>query len=272
MNITFYEYNSFVVEHDGRRIAIDPGAYFLYHFRLNTVIPKTEWPTITHIVVTHGDPDHYWHADRMASASGAPVIMNTTMVKKTAAGMRALGPRSKGLRFVWDVACPALFQSGEVRDVDGVTFTALDITHGPLKIEFGPFTKIGHPGPAERIGWGSMGFLMEWGGRSVVNLGDTVLNSEAWSVLNEPDLLMLPIGGIEADAPGVRNTMDVAEALEAVELIRPKAVIPTHYNMKAFFRTDYGPADTDAFRKGVEKLGGRCLLMGRGETIQIDQF
>ena len=55
MKITFYGYNSFIVSTDKHKIAIDPGALFLYWFRLTTLIPKSEWKGITHIVVTHGE-------------------------------------------------------------------------------------------------------------------------------------------------------------------------------------------------------------------------
>ena len=78
MKITHYLYNTFIIESGDKKIAIDPGAE-LYHFKFNTIIPESEWKDITHIFVTHGDPDHYWHTDRVAEASNAPVICNKTM-------------------------------------------------------------------------------------------------------------------------------------------------------------------------------------------------
>ena len=59
MKITFYGYNTFIIEVDGKKIAIDPGGLCFYYFRFTTLIPKSEWYDITHILVTHGDPDHY---------------------------------------------------------------------------------------------------------------------------------------------------------------------------------------------------------------------
>lgn len=52
-----------------------------YFFRFKTLIPKSEWHDITHIFVTHGDPDHYWHTDRIADTSNAPLFCNRTMVR-----------------------------------------------------------------------------------------------------------------------------------------------------------------------------------------------
>ena len=81
MKIKFYGYNTFLIESDNKKIAIDPGALFLYFFKLTTLIPKSEWKSITHIFVTHGDIDHHWHTDRIAEASNAPVICSKTMMR-----------------------------------------------------------------------------------------------------------------------------------------------------------------------------------------------
>ena len=65
MKITHYLYNAFLVEEGEAKIAIDPGQN-LWMFDLRSLIPEQEWPTITHIVITHGDPDHHWQSDRVA--------------------------------------------------------------------------------------------------------------------------------------------------------------------------------------------------------------
>jgi hypothetical protein len=46
MKITHDLYNTFLVESGDKKIAIDPGALFLYFFRLTTLIPKSEWKDI----------------------------------------------------------------------------------------------------------------------------------------------------------------------------------------------------------------------------------
>ena len=53
MKIKHYTYNTFIIENERTRIAIDPGQN-LYLFKLGSLIPKAEWHTITHILVTHG--------------------------------------------------------------------------------------------------------------------------------------------------------------------------------------------------------------------------
>ena len=68
VRIRFYGYNTFLMEAGGKKIAIDPGATFFPWFRFRTLIPKSEWADLSHAFVTHGDPDHYWHMDRIAEA------------------------------------------------------------------------------------------------------------------------------------------------------------------------------------------------------------
>ena len=57
--------NALLIEAGNRKVAIDPGRLFRYYFTLTNLIPKSEWEDITHIFITHGDPDHYWHGNLM---------------------------------------------------------------------------------------------------------------------------------------------------------------------------------------------------------------
>ncbi|MCK5479273.1 MAG: hypothetical protein KAI44_10170, partial [Methylococcales bacterium] len=50
----------------------------------------------------------------------------------------------------------------------------------------------------------------------------------------------------------VHNTMDVEEAIQAAKNMRPKLVIPCHYNCPAFFTKTYNPADDELFKYEVE--------------------
>lgn len=264
MKITHYLYNAFLVEDGDKKIAIDPGALFLYFFRMTTLIPKSEWEGITHIFVTHGDPDHYWHADRVAKASGAAVVCNQTMVRSIDGRTLMLGPRSKGLAFTLPMEKLHTISVDETTNVDGITATGLKTTHGDLTLKVGPLSKTVRPGPAERVGWGAIGFSIQLNGRSIINLGDTLLHAAEWAAINSPDVLMIPIGG-----RAIHNTMDEDEALEAVSIMSPKIVIPCHYNCPAFFTRNYNPADDTYFKTEVEKLGARCIVLGKGESVDV---
>lgn len=130
MKITFYGYNAFLIESGKKKIAIDPGALFLYFFRLTPLIPKPEWQRITHILVTHGDPDHYWHIDRVAEASNARVVCNETMVKKIDGNMLMLGPRSRGLAVTMPMKNVYPIAVEETIALDGMSITGFKTTHG----------------------------------------------------------------------------------------------------------------------------------------------
>ena len=264
MKITHFLYNTFIIEEGDRKIAIDPGALFLYYFRLTTLIPRAEWDDITHIFITHGDPDHYWHADRVAEASGAAVICNETMLRDESGEMLMLGPRSKGLRFTSRINNVHALSVDETIDLDGMRITGIKATHGELVLKIGPFSTTVRPGPQERIGWGAIGFDIQFEDRRIVNLGDTLLLANEWQTISKPDVLMIPIGGKVA-----HNSMDETEALQAVRIIDPDIVIPCHYNCPGIFSKNLNPADDQYFKREVEKLGSRCIILRNAESTTL---
>ena len=264
MKIKHYLYNAFVIESGDKKIAIDPGGFFLYYFRMTTLIPKSEWNDITHIFVTHGDPDHHFHTDRVASASGAQVICNETMMKTINGKALMLGPRSKGLAFTADIQNVNTLSVNQSIQLDGMTITGLVAEHGPLTLKIGPLKKTVYPGPEERVGWGDMGFKIDINGSTIVNLADTLLHIQDWQSIKDADVLMIPIGGREA-----HNTMDETEALQVVRELRPKVVIPCHYNLPALLTKEYCKADVDMFKTEVEKLGADCRIMKYGDEIKV---
>ena len=264
MKIKFYGYNTFLIESGDKKIAIDPGALFFYWFRFTTLIPKSEWDSITHIFITHGDPDHYWHADRVAQASNAPVICNKTMVRDIKGKALMLGPRDKGLAFTTPFKRLHTLSVDETIQLDGMSITGIKATHGPMIIKVGPFSKTLTPGPDERVGWGAIGFNIQLGGKSIVNLGDTLLHEKEWQSIKKPDVLMIPIGGRT-----VPNTMNEKEAIQAVKLMQPKLVIPCHYNCLGMFSNKYNPADDKMFKKEVENMGVECVVLRKGDSIEI---
>jgi len=267
VKITHYLYNSFIIESGNKKIAIDPGALFFYWFRFTTLIPISEWDTITHILVTHGDPDHYWNTDRVAKASGAPVICNKTMLREVNGNKLMLGPRDKGLSFTTQLENVLSLSVDETIEIDGMSITGIQTAHGELVLKIGPFSKTVKPGPEERIGWGAIGFDIRLDGKRIVNLGDTLLHEKDWQTINEPDVLMIPIGGKAA-----HNTMDEAEALRAVKMMRPKLVIPCHYNCPGLFTKNLNPANASSFKEKVEKAGAKSVILQKGDSIDITDY
>jgi len=264
MKITHYLYNAFIIEWEDKKIAIDPGALFAYWFSFASLIPKEEWNDVTHIFITHGDPDHYVYADKVMEASGAPVIFNKTMVKVVDGKPLMLGPRSKGLVFDTPVSNYHTLSVNETIALDGMKIKGLKATHGPLSIKIGPFKKTETPGPNKRIAQGNIGFEITYKRKTIVNLGDSHLEAIEWKTIKNPDVLMIPIGGKEID-----NTMDEIDAIEAVKIIQPKLVIPMHYNCPILFTKKGNPANDLRFKKEVEQVGAECEILGKGESLTI---
>jgi L-ascorbate metabolism protein UlaG (beta-lactamase superfamily) len=264
LNIQFYGYNAFLIETGDKLLAIDPGALFFYWFRFTSLFPESKWQDITHIFVTHGDPDHYWHTDRVAKASNAAVIFNNTMLREVNGKLLALGPRARGVSFTTEFRKFRTLSIDETIEIDGMVVTGVKATHGELLLKIGPFTTIVKPGAEERIGWGSLGFDINVNGRRVLNLGDTLLHKKEWEKYIGPDVLMIPIGGKVA-----HNTMDEAEAIQAVKILSPKHVIPCHYNCPGLFSKTLNPDNEEKFKAEVEELGIPCSIMHTGDELNL---
>jgi L-ascorbate metabolism protein UlaG (beta-lactamase superfamily) len=260
MKITHYGYNAFLIESGATKIAIDPGQNCAL-FDLHSLIPEAEWPTVTHLVITHGDPDHHWQSDRVAAASGAHVICGKALTKTENGKTLLVDPRGKELTSWVEFKRVSALDVGESATLDGVGFRALKAVHGVMKIPLLGMTFDRTPGPGERVGIGSTGFEITLDGKRLVNLGDSLLQPE-WEGL-APDVLMIPIGGIVS--------MDVPAALEAVRLIAPKSVIPCHYNVPFILKKRYATADDAAFKRDTERLGIDCRILRVGEAVVLNQ-
>ena len=99
-------------------------------------------------------------------------------------------------------------------------------------------------------------------GKTIVNLGDTLLHAEEWKSIKSPDVLMIPIGG-----KAVHNTMDIPEALQAIEIMEPRLVIPCHYNCPAFFSKRFNHADEGEFKRGVDGIGVQYSILHKGDSV-----
>ena len=151
--------------------------------------------------------------------------------------------------------------AGESVTIGDVKVEAVKSTHGPIVIPILWFKIKQAPGLGVRAGLGSIGFKIIVDGKMILNLGDSLLLKE-WEGL-KPDVLMLPIGGMGNNT----WTMDVSDALEAVEYITPKTVIPCHYSVPFLWKKVFAPADVLHFKNEVEKMGVECKIMQYGDEL-----
>jgi len=101
------------------------------------------------------------------------------------------------------------------------------------------------------------GFLVRIAGKTYYNAGDTGLFGDMDLIgrLYKPDVAILPIGD--------NYTMGIDDAVEAVKMLKPKMVIPVHYNTFPVIMQD--PYE---FAKKVGKLA-KCVVLKPGESFQV---
>ena len=103
----------------------------------------------------------------------------------------------------------------------------------------------------------SCGFIFEMGGKKIYHAGDTALMSDMALLAEEDiDVALLPIGDV--------FTMGPADALRAVKMIRPKLVVPMHYNTFPPIQQD-----PDAFAASVQAAGFAAKVLSPGEKIVL---
>ncbi len=174
------------------------------------------------VLLTH---DH--HADNLDTAGRALLTAAGTVVT-TVAGARRLGGGARGL-------APWTSTTLEAPDRPAIEVTATPCRHGPPLS--GPIT-------------GEVaGFALRWDGQQHGVLwvsGDTVLYDGVRQVAArlDVDVAVLHLGGVRFGLTGpVRYTMTAADAVPLLSALRPRTVLPVHYEGWAHFREDRAAAE-----------------------------
>lgn len=201
--ITFYGHATLGVETDGYHLLVDP--FFTGNAAAEPLKVDIEKLKADFVLITHGHRDHLGDTVDIVSHNGAKVICNTEIgdwLEKQGVHTHML--QNGG---VWN------FPFGKVK----MTFAL----HGS-DLEGGI------------SGGQAAGFILTTHQDEKLYLaGDTGLFDDMALIGEEGiDLAMLPIGGF--------YTMDPEDALRAVKLIKPKVVIPIHYNTFDRIRQDAG--------------------------------
>lgn len=226
MKLTFFGHSCFLIEsNSGFKAVIDP---FLKENPVAPVQPE-HLKGITHVFITHGHGDHMADALGIAKANGSIVIANYEICKAFEPFHVETHPMHIGGRMIFDFGrvkmTPALHGSGI--EVQG------NMVYG------------GNP----------CGFVIELDGKKMYHAGDTGLTMDMQLLADELiDVAILPIGG--------NFTMDIEDALRAVDFIQPKKVIPMHYNTFPLIRANP--------RTFAEKCPVEVVVLEPGDCFTVE--
>jgi L-ascorbate metabolism protein UlaG (beta-lactamase superfamily) len=215
-----------LLEAAGWRILTDPTLDEpgrTYHFGFGTSSRKTTGPAvlaadvgpIDAVLLTH---DH--HADNLDD-SGRALLPSADVVITTDVGAKRLGGTTRGLR-------PWSSTRLEAPDRPAIEVIATPCRHGP------PLSR--------RVVGDVIGFALAWAGQEHGVLwisGDTVLYDGVRAVAERltVSLAVLHLGEARFPVTGpVRYTMTAAQGVELCRTIRPRTVVPVHYEGWSHFR------------------------------------
>ncbi len=227
VKVTFIGHSCFALDNGSEKILIDP------FITGNPVVKAGGAPVkADFILVTHGHGDHLGDAISLAKENKATIIANYELCTYC---------QSQGVEKVH----PMHIGGGNKFSFGSVKLTIAH--HGSTlgdKLQYG-----GNP----------VGFIIRTGGKIIYHAGDTglFLDMKLIGELDKIDLALLPIGG--------NFTMDIPDAVKAVEFLRPKRAIPMHYNTFDLIACD--PKD---FTGGIKPFGAEGIVLGFGETYELN--
>jgi L-ascorbate metabolism protein UlaG (beta-lactamase superfamily) len=225
MKITYLGHSAFILEDESFKAIIDP---FISGNSMSN-IEVDEITNLTHIFVTHGHGDHLGDTIPLAKSNDALVISNAEISNYLS---------SKGIKtHSMHIGGRYKFNFGTVKLTPALHGSAISTEKGPVD------------------GGNPCGFIIEVNGRRVYHAGDTGLTMDMKLLeADDIDVALIPIGG--------NYTMDIDDAIRAVDFIKPKLVIPMHYDTFPVIK-----ADPNEFKEKNNIC--KTKIMEIGETYEL---
>jgi L-ascorbate metabolism protein UlaG (beta-lactamase superfamily) len=224
--VQYLSHSCFLVEAGGKKLLIDP------FFSGNPKAPQgTGQIKPDYVLLTHGHGDHLGDGIEIARRSGATIIAPNELA-------------------VW---CAQKGATAHPMHIGG----AWNFDFGRVKLTIAHHGSGAGPGPN---GWeytgNPCGFLITAEGKTLYHAGDTGIfyDMKLIGEMHPIDLALLPIGD--------NFTMGITDAVKAVELLRPRQVVPMHYDT-----FDLIKADPQVLAAGAAQHGAKVTIMKVGERL-----
>jgi len=228
MKITFFGHSAFLFSQNNVSALFDP---FLKENPLRVGLSYDV--KADYILVSHGHRDHLGDTVELALRHNSKVISIFEISNYLASkGLNNLVPMNIGGEVKTDF--------GYVRMVMAIHSSSILDGESPLNGGF----------PA--------GFVVNFFGNTIYFAGDTGLFGDMKLIgdLYSIDIALLPVGG--------HFTMNTRDALYAIDMLRPKLVIPMHFNTWPVIS-----ADVNSFIKELENKGVKGVCLDVDESIEI---
>jgi L-ascorbate metabolism protein UlaG (beta-lactamase superfamily) len=227
LTIRYLGHSAFALDDGKRHILVDP---FLSDNPSAAAEAEQFHPDV--ILLTHAHNDHVGDTVEIAKRSNAMVVATHELA--TYLGQQ--GVNANGGNFGGTIR----FDGGSAKFVPAWHTSSYQTAEG--------FVAPGVPA----------GYVVRFGGKTIYFAGDTCLFSDM-SLIGEEglDLAVLPIGD--------QFTMGPKDAVRAVSLLKPKVVIPCHYDTFEPIKQD-----AQAFVEDVEeRTTAKAVALNPGETYEL---
>lgn len=226
MKITYYGHSCFLIETAKARLVVDP---FLTDNPLASIAAADV--KCDYVLLSHGHEDHTCDALQIAKANDATIIANYEIAEY----FGAKGAKTHGMN-------------------PGGGF---DFPFGRVKLTIAHHTSSLNAGLNPIYMGVPCGIIVEADGKRLYHAGDTALFLDMQLIgKGGLDLALLPIGD--------NFTMGPADALDALDLLRPRLAAPMHFNT-------WPPIaqDPQAFVAAAAERGHIVKALSPGDTLVV---